>query len=76
MPAINQNTNWTSLVVTMIAAINTCLIAFGVYHFNNEQLQALDTLVSCIGTVVGIFLTHTLAPAPDKPPEPKQNPLN
>ena len=55
---MNQQTNYVSLIITLIAALNTAAMSFGVYHFTNEQLDAVVKVVSIVGTIVGVFMSH------------------
>lgn len=50
--------NWVSKLVGLIGAVNTALIAFGVYHLSDDQLQALITVISAAVTIMGVWLPH------------------
>lgn len=53
-----MNRNWTTLIITMVGALNTAAIAFGVYHLSNEQLDAVDKIVSVGAMILGVALSH------------------
>lgn len=64
---MNQQTNYVSLVITLIAALNTAAMSFGVYHFTDEQLDSVVKIVSIIGTIVGVFMSHKSPAVEQKP---------
>jgi hypothetical protein len=53
-----EKTNYKSLTISLIAGVNTSLIALGVYHLNASQLQGLDAIVSIVFTIGGIVFSH------------------
>lgn len=53
-----MKTNWTSLLISLVAGINTSLLALGAYHLSNDQLKGLDSVISILVTLVGIVLSH------------------
>lgn len=51
-------TDYKTLALGILAAINTALISFNVYHLSNEQLQAVNEIVSYAIIVWTIWKNH------------------
>lgn len=64
----NVTVKLLTLIPSLLAAINTALIAFNVYHFQDAQIQAIDTVISVVVTVLGIPVNHIVVTS-EKPPD-------
>lgn len=53
-----MKTNWTTLSISLVAAVNTALISFGAYHLTNDQLESIDKLISLAVTIAGVVMSH------------------
>lgn len=60
-----MQTNYTSLAIALLAALNGAAISFGLYHLNDAQLEAVDKLISLAFTIWGIFKSHQTPQAQD-----------
>lgn len=53
-----EETNWKTLIPTLIGGLNTMAMAAGLYHLDNDMLEAVIGVVSSFAMLVGIVLTH------------------
>lgn len=53
-----ENKNVLTLTFTLLATINSLLIATHTYHLTNNGLQNLDTIVSWGFNVFGVVISH------------------
>lgn len=53
-----MQTNYVSLAIALVAALNGAAISFGLYHLNDAQLESVDKIISLGFTIWGIFKSH------------------
>lgn len=53
-----EQKNIVTLVIGLIAFVNTAAISFGWYHLNNATLSQVDQLVSWVVTGLGVVISH------------------
>lgn len=68
-----MQTNYVTLAIGLIGAINTTAMVFGWYHLNNEQLDAVDKLVSVVAMGLGVVLSHQ-KPVTEQPQQSENAP--
>lgn len=54
---MKKRIKWT-MIPTLIGAINTSLIAFGAYHFTNDQLQSVNLVFSVALAIIGVAVNN------------------
>lgn len=57
-PTTKQYTNYKTMAISIVAGVNTSLIAMHAYHLDNSQLQAADTIISGVVTICGVIYSH------------------
>lgn len=50
--------NYTTILVALIAALNTAAMQLGWYHLNEKGLQVANEVVSYLVVVAGILMSH------------------